>query len=107
MKSSNSISERISDNITPQMKILNMVIPIRMCFYSLVSNWSVGSHIKPHKGVCHPTKCDVINDIKLFSTVCPSTVYRRIYSISQDILSQIFDVIQSDLARNKSQCIRI
>ena len=79
MKSSNSISEHISDNITPQMKILNMVIPILMCFYSLVSNWSVGSHIKPHKGVCHPTKCDIINDIKLFSTVCPSTVYRRIY----------------------------
>ena len=24
---------------------------------------------KPHKGVCHPTKCDVINDVKLFPTV--------------------------------------
>ena len=29
---------------------------------------------KPHKAACDPTKCDVINDIKLFPTV-----YRRIY----------------------------
>ena len=32
--------------IPPQMKILNMVIPILMHFCSLVSNWSVASHIK-------------------------------------------------------------
>ena len=24
---------------------------------------------KPHKIACHPTKCDVINDVKLFPTV--------------------------------------
>ena len=41
--------------------------------------------IKPHKGVRHPTKCDVINDVKLFLTV----------------LSQIFDVIQSYVALQK------
>ena len=35
---------------------------------------------KPHKAVHHSTKCDVINDVKLFPTV-----------------SQIFDVIQSDV----------
>ena len=34
----------------------------------------------------HPTMCDVIHDVKLFPTV-----YRR-------ILSQIFGVIQSDVA---------
>ena len=34
-------------------------------------------------------KCDVINDVKLFSTVL------------QDILSQIFDVIQLDVALQK------
>ena len=39
---------------------------------------------KPHKGVRHPTKCDVINDVKLFLT-----------------LSQIFDVIQSNVALQK------
>ena len=43
-------------------------------------------HCKPHKATRHPTKCDVINDVKLFSTV------------SQDILSQIFDVILSHVA---------
>ena len=34
--------------IPPQMKILNMVIPILMHFCSFVSNWSVESRIKPH-----------------------------------------------------------
>ena len=42
-------------------------------------------HLKPHKAAHHPKRCDVINDIKLIST------------ISQDILWQIFDVIQSDV----------
>ena len=42
------ISEHISDDIPPQMKILNMVIPILMQFCSLSSNWSVASRIKPH-----------------------------------------------------------
>ena len=56
--------------------LLNMVIPILMHFCSFVSNWSVA---------CHPTKCDVINDIKLFP----------------DILSQAFDVIQSDAVLQK------
>ena len=41
---------------------------------------------KPHKAARHPTKCDVINDVKLFPTV-----YRRIYCL------KIFDVIQSDV----------
>ena len=68
------ISERISDDIPPQMNILKMVIPILMRFYNLVSNWTVASCIKSHKGVRHHTKNDVINDVKLFRTV-----YRRIY----------------------------
>ena len=42
-------------------------------------------HCKPHKAACHPTECDVINDD----------------SISQDILLQIIDCIQSDLALQK------
>ena len=68
------ISKRISDNIPPQMKILNILIPILMHLYSLVSNWSVASCIKLHKGVRHQMKLDVINDVKLFPTV-----YCRIY----------------------------
>ena len=55
------------------MKILNMVVPILMCF-------------KLHEGARHQTKCDIINEVKLFPKV------------SQDILLQIFDVIQSDVA---------
>ena len=74
------ISERISDDIPPRMKILNMVIPILMCFYKLFSNWSVASRIKPRKGVRRRTKYDTINDVKLFPTVAN------------------FDVIQSDVA---------
>ena len=84
------ISERISEDISPQMKILNMVIPILMSFYSLVSNWSVASRIKLHKVVCHPTKCDIINDVKLFLTV-----YGRIYCC------KFFDGNQSDVALQK------
>ena len=80
------ISELISDNKPPQMKILNMVIPILMRLYRLVSNWSVASHIKPHKGVCHQMKCDIINDIR---------------HISDSILSQFFDVIQLNVALQK------
>ena len=41
-----------------------------------------------HKAACHPTKCDIINDIKLFLTV-----YCKI--------SQILDIIQSDVALQK------
>ena len=68
------ISESICHDIPPQMKILNMVIPILMHFYNLISNWSVARCIKLHKGVRHPTKVDIINEVKLFPTV-----YRRIY----------------------------
>ena len=39
---------------------------------------------------CHPTKCDVINDVKMFPAV-----------YWQGILSQIFDVIQSEVAVQK------
>ena len=75
------IFERISDDIPPRTKILNMVIPIQMLFHSLVANMSVARRKQPHKAVRHPTKCNNINDVKLFPTV-----YR------------IFDVIQSDVA---------
>ena len=44
----NVFSERISDDIPPQMRILNMVIPILMHFCSFVSNSSIASRIKPH-----------------------------------------------------------
>ena len=63
------ISERISDDTPPQMKILNMVR--------------------------HPSKCDVINDVKIFPTV-----YRRIYC-------RKFLTLSNQTSRYESKCIRI
>ena len=81
------ISERISDDIPPQIKLLNMVIPILMHYGSFHSNWSVAAH--------HPTKCGVINDIKLFPTV-----YRRIYC-------RKFLTLSNQTSRYKIKCIRM
>ena len=61
------ISKRIYDDIPPQMKILNMVIPILMHF-------SFCEHCKPHNAARHLMKCDVIYDVRLLPTV-----YSRIY----------------------------
>ena len=55
-------SDRISDDIPPEMKILNMVIPILMHFRKRA--------LQPaYKAARHPTISDVINDAKLFPTV--------------------------------------
>ena len=40
--------KRISDDIPPQMKSLNMAIPILMHFCSFISDWSIASRIKPY-----------------------------------------------------------
>ena len=65
------ISKCISDNIPPQMKILNMVIPILMYFFKFRRKLE---HCKSHNAVHHPMKCDIIHNVKLFPTV-----YRMIY----------------------------
>ena len=52
-------------------------------------------HFKLHKATCHPTKCDVINDIKLFPTV-----YRRIYCHK-------FLTSSNQRSCYKSKCIRM
>ena len=77
------ISEGISDDIPPQLKILNMVIPILMSFY------------RSHKGLRHPTICDVINHVKLFQTV-----YGRIYC-------RKFFTLSNQTSLYKSKCIRM
>ena len=46
---------------------------------------------KPHRGICPPTKCDVINDVKLFLTV-----YCR-----------KFMMLSNQKSHYKSKCIRI
>ena len=89
------ISDRISDDIPPQMEILNMVISILMLFCCFVSNWSVASCIKLHKGVRCQMKCDVINDVQLFPTV-----YHRIYC-------RKFFMLSNQTLRYKSKSIRI
>ena len=70
------ISNHILDNMPPQMNILNiMVIPILMHFCICILLKSLfhlkSEHCKLHKAVCHPTKTDLIYDVKLFLTVYP------------------------------------
>ena len=56
------ISRRLSENMPPQMKILtsyphsNTLLQYRLKL----------EHCKPHNATRHPTKCDIINDFKLF-----------------------------------------
>ena len=50
---------------------------------------------EPHKASCHPTKCDVINDVKLFPTVYHRIFYRKYMTLSNQML------------RYKIKCIRI
>ena len=67
------ISNFISDNIPPPMKILNMVILIVMHLCACLQLKSLFplklEHCKQHQATCHPMKCGIINDIKLFSAV--------------------------------------
>ena len=49
----------------------------------------------PHKVACHLTKCDVINDIKLFQTV-----YHRIYCPK-------FLMLSNQMLGYKSRCISV
>ena len=55
------------------------------CSNALLKFYLKLERCKPHDASRHPTKCDVINYAKLFPTV----------------LSQIFDVIQSEVALQK------
>ena len=80
------ISERIFNNIPPQKKIeygyphSNALLQFRLTL----------ELYKSHNAARHWMKCDVINDIKLFPTVCHRTT-----------VSQIFDVIQSEVGLQK------
>ena len=80
------ISERISDDIPPQIEILNNGYPNSNALLLFLFELK---RCKPHKAAGHPTICDVINDVKL-----PGKTI-------SDSISQIFDVIQSDVALQK------
>ena len=74
----NEISDHISDDIPPQMNILNVVIPILMHFFHIhspkasyfASNLSFASSVKPLR---QPIKNDVTYDVGV------PTVYHGIY----------------------------
>ena len=82
------ISDRISGDIPPKMK------PHSNALLQFCLKLNVASQLKPHKAAYHPTKCEVIDDVKLFPTV-----YRR-------IPSQIL-TISKQTSRHKSKCVRI
>ena len=71
----------------PRMRILNMVNPI---LFRLKLE-----RCKLHNAVRHQTKCDIINDIKLFPTV-----YRRMYH-------RKFLMLSNQKSHYKSKCIRM
>ena len=52
-------------------------------------------HCRPYKAACHPTRCDIINDIKLFPTV-----YRRRYCRNFVTLSTKAIELESPLTNN-------
>ena len=47
----------------------------------------------PYIAACHLTKCDIINEVKLFPTVY--------FLYTQDVLLQFSDIIQSDVRLQK------
>ena len=82
------ISECISDNIPP----LNENFEYGYRHSNALLQFPLKlEHCKLHKATCHPTKCGVINDVKLF---------RRIYCRKYLMLSK-------QTSRYKSKCIRI
>ena len=84
------ISERISDDIPLPNDNFEYGYPHSNALLQVLFELE---RDKPCKAAYHPSKCDVVNDVKQFLTVYDS--------ISQDILSQMFDVIQSDFALEK------
>ena len=70
--------DSLSDDISLQINSLNIVIPILMHFWACSPLKPLfrlkAERCKPIKATCHPTKCDVINNVKLFSYVIQSNV---------------------------------
>ena len=88
------ISKRISDDIPPQMKILNMVIPILIHFCSFVANWYITSRIKPHVIQQNVTE------------LMTSSFSRQYIAVLQDIPSKIL-TLSNQMLCYKIKCIRI
>ena len=68
------IPDRISNDITPlpHEHFIYNYLHSNALFCCLLFNFLFhlkSECCKPHKAACHPTKCDVTNDVKLFPTV--------------------------------------
>ena len=86
------ISERLSNNISPQIIFFEYGYPHSNALLQFELKLE---RCKPNKVARHPTKCDVINDVKLFPTV-----YRRIYC-------RKFLTLSNQMSRYKPMCIRV
>ena len=102
------ISKCISDDMPPQMKILNMVIPILMHFCSFVSNLSVASCIKLHviqQNVTLFLFFDVIrSDVALQKQLHYNCLYNHI--CLNNILSCLLFPASSHKIRNTSKALQ-
>ena len=63
------ISESISNDIPPQMKILNPNALLQFCLKF--------ERCKPQKAACHPTICDIINVSQIFNIIQPDVKFNR------------------------------
>ena len=81
------ISGHISDDIPPQMKILIFNALLQFCLKS--------EHCKMHKATWHPTKCGIINEVKLFQQ------YIAVYTFTN------FFTLSNQMSRYKFKCIRM
>ena len=86
------ISERISDDIPPQNENFEYGYPHSN---ALLQFRLKIERCKPRNTARHPTKYDVINEVKLFPAV-----YRRLYC-------RKFLTLSNQKSRYKSKCIRI
>ena len=77
------ISECISDDIPPQMKVFIYVYPHSN---ALLQFHLKLEHCKPHNTTRHPTRCDIINDVTLFPTVYPRIYCGKILMLSNQKL---------------------
>ena len=75
----------MSDDIPPQMEVLNKVSPILMHFLQFRPELE---NCRPLEAACHPTKYDAINDGKLLLTVYPRMYCRIFYTIQSDVALQ-------------------
>ena len=64
---------------------------------ALLQSLLILEHCTQQIAACHPTQCEVINDVKLFPTV---HVYHRIYCCT-------FLTLSNQTSHYKSKCIRI